>query len=141
MRRLLMALCLLTTLPALAGTLTLTTTTARDTRLARATARANKLTCGRWALPATCTQAQARKAYCTQQGAGAVMDCAGATSIDVYATGQDWAQAKMNALIDDYGGRADKDDLSLFESAATAATKAQKDAACQALGLAAGCLP
>lgn len=137
MKRFLLALALLTTLPALAGTLTLTTTAARDTRLARATARANALTCGRWNLAADCTQPQARRAFCTQQGAGAVTDCAGASGVKILST-TEWAQDRMDEAIDTHGARADK---AVAREAWPKLTQSQRDAFCTQVGLTAGCDP
>lgn len=141
MKRLLLALTLLA-LPAMAGSLTTATTAAQDARLTRGVARQNRLTCAQYGLPASCTQTQARKAYCEQNGFGGIATCAGATSVDIYADVQSyWQRETVRLALDKLAADLDAEDKAAFEAARAAATKAQKDAACTALGLAAGCLP
>lgn len=141
MKRLLLALTLLA-LPAMAGTLTTTTTAPQDAKLTKAMARQNKITCAQYGLPASCTQPQARKAYCEKNGFGGISTCVGATSVDIYADVQSyWQRETVRLVLDKLAADLDADDKAAFEAAKKAATKAQRDAACAALGLAAGCLP
>lgn len=141
MKRLLLALTLLA-LPAMAGSYTVTTTTAQDTKLTRAMARQNKITCAQYGLPASCTQPQARKAYCERNGFGGIATCAGANTVDIYADVQSyWQRETVRLVLDKLAADLEADDKVAFEAAKAAATKAQKDAACAALGLPARCLP
>lgn len=141
MNRLLILLCLLMPLPALSGTLTTTTTAAQDTKLTKARARQNRITCAQYGLPASCTQPQARKAYCERNGFGGISTCAGSTSVDIYSDVQTfWQRESVRLVIDSLTATLDAEDKAAFAAAQEAATKAQKDAACAALGLAAGCL-
>lgn len=127
--------------PLLAGSYTITTTTQQDTRLNRAVARANRLTCVRYGLKVGCTQAQARNAYC-QRSTGAPAPCTGSTQIDIHSDVAAFLQAETVRLVrDQWGPQGDQDAKAALLEEADKATAAKKDAACVALGLAAGCLP
>ena len=144
--RLLIALCALTlALPASAGSYTITTTTGQDGKLTRALARANRQVCLSVGLAAGCTRAQARDAWC-QKVSGKPAPCtAGPRSsadIDIYSDVQAFLGGEVVRLIrDQWGPQGDQDAKSALLDAAARGTQAQRDAACVAVGLAAGCLP
>lgn len=147
--------------PLLAGSFTVTTVAKEDNALTRAMNRSNKQTCQRFGLPDACTQVQAREQFCKVAGFGGqrvstpnppgppiitftplVSVCAGSTAVDVFATLDAFVQSEWKGLMKDtYGKRSDDEDAAAFEAAKKAATKAQRDAACLALGLPSGCLP
>lgn len=157
----LLAALLLSALPALAGSFTVTSNAAQDNALTRAMNRSNKQTCQRFSLPNACTQVQAREQFCRVAGFGGqrvstpdpprppiitftplVSVCAGSTAVTVYSTLDSFVQDEWKALLkENYGKKADDEDTAAFVAARQAATKAQRDAACQALGLPPGCLP
>jgi hypothetical protein len=144
--RLLIALCALTlALPASAGSYTITTTAGQDVRLTRALARANKQTCISAGISAGCTRAQARDAWC-QKVSGKPAPCtAGSRSsadIDIYPDVQSFLSGEVVRLVrEQWGPQGDADLQRSYLDAAAKGTQAQKDAACVALGLPAGCLP
>lgn len=141
MRSLFLALLLLSA-PAFAATLTLTTTAAQDTKLERTRVRFNKETCASVALPAACSQAEARTAYCLQTVNNAVTNCPGAGKLDVYADVAAFLQGVVVKLVaDTWGPSNDAADAAAFQAALAAATTAQKNGVCAALGLANGCMP
>lgn len=141
MKRLLLTLLVLA-LPAMAGSYTVTTTTAQDTKLTRAMTRQNRLTCAQYGLTASCTQVQARKAYCEQNGFGGVANCTGANTVDVYSDVPTFLQREtVRLVLASLAAALEAEDRAAFAAAQETATKAQKDAACQSLGLPAGCLP
>jgi hypothetical protein len=126
MRKLIAALAILI-LPALAlaGTYTLTTTAAQDTRLERQRVRINKQTCERLNLAPTCTQAQARDVE---------------PGVDVYSSVQDFLD--RNVLKSYLAGLKNADTADDAEQAAALwalKTDADKNAICAAYGLPAGC--
>lgn len=166
MRKLLLAFLLLA-VPAFAGSYTITTTAGQDTTLTRAMTRANRQTCAAYGLGPSCTQTQARQEFCRRAQFGGVTtcvpdptstpqnpkppvctttplvsNCAGATQVDVFADVPSFLQREVLALVKDaYGKNNDADDLAAFEAARKAATNAQKNALCAAVGLSNGCLP
>lgn len=140
MKKLLLALVLLTALPALAGTYTVTLNTGRGARAERQRKRVNKVACLAQGLLADCTQPQARDAFC-QKTAKTNAPCADSTSIVIHATVDEWLSQVARDAIDSYAATQDADDKTAFEAARAAASQAQKDAACTALVLPAGCLP
>jgi hypothetical protein len=124
MKRLLFLLCILPTL-ALAGTYTLTTTAAQDTRLECQRVRVNKQTCERLGLPGTCTQAQARNVE---------------AGVDIYASVQDFLD--RNVLKSYLAGLKNADTADdAAQAAALWALKsdAEKNAVCASVGLPNGC--
>ena len=144
--RLLIALCALTfALPASAGSYTITTTAGQDVRLTRALARANRQVCQSVGLAAGCTRAQARDAWCQQLTGKAAPCTVGARSsagIDIYPDVQSFLAGEIVRLIrDQWGPQSDADLQRSYLDAAAKGTQAQRDAACVAVGLAAGCLP
>lgn len=144
--RLPVALCALTlALPASAGSYTITTTAGQDAKLTRALARANKQVCQSVGLAAGCTRAQARDAWC-QQLAGRAAPCTVATrssaDIDIYPDVQSFLSGEVARLVrEQWGPQGDTGLQRAYLDAAAKGTQAQKDAACVAVGLAAGCLP
>lgn len=152
MKRLLLLLTLLA-LPAFAGTYSITTSASQDAKLDKARVRANRATCQYYSLPGSCTQTQAREQFCKRanfggqpvEGGGTtplVSNCDGATQVDVYTTVQKFLDGEIVRLVrDEYGPKNDAENKAAFDTAKAAATQAQKDQACAALGLPAGCLP
>lgn len=139
--RKLLALLLLAA-PAFATNYQISTNTQQDTALTRAINRANKETCFAQNLAIGCTQAQARKAFCTRMRYGAVADCPGALAIDVFADVPTFLQREVVRIVrDEYGAKDATEAKATFDATLKDATKAKKDAACLALGLAAGCIP
>ena len=150
---------LLLALPLNAGTLTTTTTAPLDTHVAKAMARANKTVCLYYSQGVGCTQAQARKEFCRRAGFGGVTtcdnavppvctttpltaSCDGANQVDVFAdVATYWQSVSVEFIRDTMQTRNLADDAAAFEAAKASANQAAKDAACAALGLAAGCLP
>jgi hypothetical protein len=124
MKRLAILLLLLPAL-AFAGTYTLTTTAAQDTRLERQRVRINKQTCERLGLPGTCTQAQARNVE---------------AGVDIYSSVQDFLD--RNVLKSYLAGLKNADTADDAQQAAALwvlKTDAEKNAVCAAIGLPAGC--
>lgn len=137
-----LAVLSLLSLPAFAGSYTLTTTAAQDAILTRTVARTNAATCLYYGLSVDCTQAQARKAFCRAASLGDVANCDGATQVDIYADVPTFLQREVVRLVKEtYGPRAQADDAAAAKAAFEAMTVAQKNAQCAALGLAAGCVP
>lgn len=140
MKRLILALALLTALPALAGSYTVTTNAKQDTRLERWRVRLNRTTCQYYSLPGSCTQTQARKAFCVRAGFGEITSCDGANQVVVYADIQTMLNDQISTLFDGWKAQLASDDAAALAAAQAAASQAQKDQACAALGLAAGCM-
>ena len=138
MRRLLVFLLLAS--PALAGTLTITTTAAQDNRLERLRKRMNTQVCAAESLPATCTQPQLRDAYC-QRTAGTPAPCTGSASLDIYKDANDMAREIIRQSLKAHAATQDAEDKQAWDAALGTATTEQKNAACAALGKPAGCLP
>ena len=137
-----LALVLLLALPAVAGSYTLTTTTNADAVLANIVADTNEATCTYYGLPVSCTQAQARRAFCRAANLGDVATCAGATQVDVYADVQSCLQREVLRLVkEEYGPKSDAKRAAAFEKNPLGATTAQKNAWCSVHGLPNGCLP
>lgn len=142
MKRLLFCLLALTlALPAFAGSYVLTTTSNQDARFERWRVRLNRNTCQYYGLAADCTQVNARKAFCTRAGFGAITSCDGANQVDVYSDVQTMLNDQVTSLFDQWKTQLDTEGQAAFDAAKAAATVAQKNAACAALGLPNGCLP
>lgn len=136
----LIPLLLLIALPAVGGSYTITTTANQDNVLTRAVARANRETCKFYGQPAGCTQAQARKEFCRRAGFGSVAACDGSGQVNVYADVASYLQDQTIDMVKStQQAKNAHDDAAAFAAALAAANQAQKDAACVALGLAAGC--
>ncbi len=159
MKKLILALViLLLAAPALAGTITVTTTTGFDGFLTRAMERANRETCRYYSQPVGCTQSQARKEFCRRAGFGGVTTCTnpadpatctttpltatcdGANRVDVFPDTATFFQKESVRLVREAHATKLQSDVSAAEAAAKAGTQAQKDAYCVGIGLAAGCL-
>jgi hypothetical protein len=109
----------------LAGTYSITTTTAQDTRLEKARVRTNKATCGALSLPPTCTQAQAR---------------AKDSAASIYSDVADFLDRYVIHNYTDSLKTADtSDDQQQFCSFWGAATLAQKNQICADSALPNGC--
>lgn len=166
MKKLILALCLLA-LPAFAGTYTLTTNAAADTKLEKARLRANAQTCTYYGLPKTCSQTQAREIFCKRANFGGVTTCVpdptstpqnpkpqictttplvsncdGATQVDVYTTVQKFIDGEFIRLVrDEYGPKNDAEDKAAARAAWPTMTQADRDAVCGKIGLLPGCDP
>lgn len=114
--------------PALATDYTVTTTANQDAILDRARLRSNQQICTILRLPSSCTRAQALAVDAT---IGA--DYANTISVFLLKRVKDVLTAEKAAN--------DSDDKVTFEQAYAAANQTQKDAACAAVGLGAGCKP
>ena len=108
-----------------AGSYTINTSAANDTRLARHLARVNKATCASVGLPADCTQAQARN---VQPG------------LDVYSNVQDMVDRLIvGGFLKGLKAADTSDDAEQAKALWDAKTDAQKNAVCAAIGLPSGC--
>lgn len=125
MKRLLTLAVLLAAAVAYAGTYTLTTTTAQDSRLERERLRVNKATCAAAQLPPDCTQAQARK---TTPGVEVYSDVSDMLNRMLL---RDFLQSLKNADT--------SDDQAQFCAWFAGATTAQRNQACALAGLPNGC--
>lgn len=135
---------LLAATPALGAAWTVNTGAAADARFDRARLALNAGTCASVGLAADCTQSAARTAFCAKVGATAPCTANGQPSGDVkvYSTiGGYLDRYLIDAHNADLRVQQDAQDLAAWEAAKKAATKAQKDQACAALGLPSGCLP
>ena len=148
MKRIILAFALLVAAaPALAGSWTVVTTTGQDTKFDRDRVKLNKATCQTYGLPGSCTQNQARAAFCAQPGASSsTPPCTlngglASGNIRVYVDVGDY----FDFVVKDYLAirklAQDADDLGVWTSTLAGASQAQKDAACTSIGLTAGCLP
>lgn len=141
----LLALLLLAA-PAYAGTLTLTTTAPQDTIIEKERVWLNTTTCTARGLPASCTQVQARVAFCAQPGASqATPPCTvngvSSNTVRVYADANDFGESLIKAWAFSAKQTQDARELEAFAAWRLAATLAQKNAVCQAAGFPNGCLP
>lgn len=110
---------------ALAGSYTITTNTAQDTRLERQRIRLNKTTCQSYGLSSDCTQAQCR---------------AKAPGCDIYSDVADLiSRLIVKPYTDGLKNTDTSDDQAQFCTWFTAATNAQKNSACALAGLPNGC--
>lgn len=133
-----LALFLLLAAPAWAASYTLTTTVAQETRITRGRTASNAAACAIVGLPASCTQAQADAAVAA---AAAEAPPRVLPTVVVHATNSPYLLSILAAEFVRIKAAQDAADRVSFDAAKAAATAAQKDAACVALGLAAGCLP
>lgn len=137
-----LALLLLSAPAFAAGPYSIVTTTTQDTKLERTRVRFNKETCATVALPGTCTQTEARTAFCVQTTNNPMTTCPGAAKLDVYASVQTLLQGEVVKLVNaTWGPGNDAANAAIFADALKNATAAQKDVICVDLGLAAGCNP
>jgi len=119
-------LALAVALPALAGDHTVTLTAAQETKATAGLLIENALTCSRLALQAGCSDAQA-KAKDPNAAIYATVDAMiKAFAIEAFLARKTTWDAQM---------------LADFQAAREAASAAQKNSACTAVGLASGCLP
>ena len=110
-----------------AATYSVTTTTAQETVITRARTADNAIACHSLGLPDACTQAQA--------------DAVKPGAVVVFAANGPYLLNILKLSLTSKKDTQDEQDRQAFEAAKQAATQAQKDAACQALGLPVGCLP
>jgi len=125
MKKYLVLAVLLAAATAFAGTYTINTNAANDTRLARHLTRINKATCSSVSLPASCTQAEARA---KQPG------------LNVYSNVQDMLDRLIvGGFLDGLRNVDTSDDAVQAAAAWVAMNDTQKNAVCALLGLPAGC--
>jgi hypothetical protein len=129
MRSILVAVLLALASMADAGSYTLTTTAAQDTRLERARLVYNAAECARVNLPATCTQAQADSAALAQ---GVV------PAPDVPSTTAAFVRSLLVADVKELTAKQDDEDRNVCTAIASA-PGANWGEACKLLGLAPGC--
>lgn len=131
--------------PAFAGTLTLTTTAAQDATIEKERVYSNTKTCTTLALPASCTQAQARTAFCALPGSSGAVPCTvnGVSSgtVRVFVDANDFGESIIKGWVFSTRQAQDARELEAFAAWRKAATGAQKNAVCQAAGFPNGCLP
>ncbi len=131
--------------PLYAGTLTLTTVAAQDTVIEKERVVSNTATCTARGLPAACTQAQARAAFCAQPGSSGAAPCtvAGVSSntVRIYTDANDFGESLIKAWVFSARQAQDARELEAFAAWRKAATLAQKNAVCHAAGFPNGCLP
>jgi len=124
-KRLLALVALLAATVVYAGSYTISTTTAQDGRLERHRLRTNKATCASAALPADCTQAQARKVI---------------LGVNIYADVADMIDRLiLKGFLDGLKAQDTSDDAQQFCTWFRAATVAQQNSACALAGLPNGC--
>lgn len=139
---------LLLTAPMYGASWTVNTNAAQDARATRELTALNKATCASVGLGASCTQANARAAYCANTGAiprntvPCVLNGISSGTLVIYGT--------VGEYLDKYGVDAnDKvlkrqqnaEDRETWTAWLATATQAQKGAVCTAAGKPAGCLP
>ena len=143
MKRLLSVLLLAA--PAYAGTLTLTTTAPQDATIEKERVWSNTTTCTTLALPASCTQAQARTAFCALPGSSGAAPCTvnGVSSgtVRVYTDANDFGESIIKKWVFSARQLQAARELEAFAAWRKAATLAQKNAVCAAAGFPNGCLP
>jgi hypothetical protein len=126
MKKILVVLALLLAAPAFAGSYTIPTSAGQDLVLAKALAQYNAETCVSAGLPVGCTQALLQASDPTKTLIG------GLAGFIAYL---------MNQGMQAFKARSDASQQAALAAAQGAATQAQKDSACIAIGLAAGCIP
>lgn len=137
MRRLSFLLLFLAPSLLLAGSYTITTTAAQDTKLERTRVDANANVCTALGLTAGCTQAQA----CTRAGISSSCTTAQARQARVHlpATIQEFLEtAIFYAVLDVLAKEAQEDSVAAC-TAFKALSQASKDSVCSSLGRPAGC--
>lgn len=138
MKRLIALLALLLAAPVWAADYTVTLTTAQETVATRARTESNTAACALVGLPASCTQAQATAAV---TAAAAEVPPRTLPTVNVINSTSGYVNTLVNAELKRIKEIQKSADKSSFDKAKDSATTAQKDAACVAIGLAAGCLP
>lgn len=132
--------------PLYAGTLTIPTSTPQDTVIEKERVYENTKTCSTLALPAACTQAQARTAFCAQPGAsGTTPPCTvngvSSATVRIYTDANNYGESLIKAWVFSARQLQDARELEAFAAWRKAATTAQKNAVCAAAGFPNGCLP
>lgn len=132
-----LALLLLAAVPALAADYTVTLNAGQETTTTRARTESNTAACALVGLPASCTQAQADAAVAA---AAAEVPPRTLPSVNVMSNNSKYVNSLVNAELARIKTVQKAADKNSFDKARDTATQAQKDAACVALGLTAGCL-
>ena len=137
MKKLLVLTLFLLAVPAFAADYTVTLTAAQETVTTRARTESNAAACALVGLPASCTQAQANAAV---TAAAAETPPRTLPSVNVINSNSGYVNSLVNAELKRMKDVQKTADENSFDKARKTATQAQKDAACVALGLTAGCL-
>ncbi len=136
--------------PALAVTGSITWTDAQNARFERDRAKLNAAACATQGLEAGCTQAQARAAFCSKEGASSptapcVVNGASSGGVVIYGTVAEYLDKYVitSFFFPNLKQQQQNEDKAKFETWLLTATTEQKDAICTnpVVGLAAGCLP
>lgn len=120
---------------------------ANAARIDRERLRVNKIACESFGLPAACTQAQARAAFCARDGASApthpcTFGGVDSSTVRIYGTTSEFVDVEViKEYTRELRARQDQEDKSAAKAAFDAKSQAEKDAICTALGLTAGCQP
>lgn len=138
MKKLIALALLLLAAPAFAADYTVTLNATQEATVTRARTESNAAACALVGLPANCTQAQANAAVAA---AAAEVPPRTLPSVNVINTNSGYVNTMVNADLKRMKGAHKAADKNSFNAARDTATQAQKDAACVAFGLAAGCLP
>lgn len=128
---------LLLAAPAFAADYTVTLNATQETTVTRARTESNAAACALVGLPASCTQAQANAAVVA---AAAETPPRILPSVNVINTNSGYVNTMVNADLKRIKDAHKAADRNSFDKAKATASQAQLDAACVALGLAAGCL-
>ena len=132
------------------------------TRMTRAMNRTNRETCALFAFPADCTQPQVRKEFCRRAGVGGVTTCVQppdptlppvctTTPLDATCPGAlAWVifpdlktfhkRESVRLITEEYAKKDSVEDVAAFLASPSTATLDQKNAWCESIGKAAGCL-
>lgn len=137
MKKLLAIALLLLAVPAFAADYTVTLNAGQETTITRARTESNTAACALVGLPASCTQAQANAAVVA---AAAEVPPRVLPSVNIFNGNNSYVNSLVNADLARMKAVHKAADKNSFDSARDTATQAQKDAACVALGLVAGCL-
>lgn len=146
MKKLVCLLALLLAAPAFGAAWTVNTATAQDARFERNRIKLNAATCTALGLVSTCTQAQARNAFCAKPGSSGAAPCTvlgqSSNEIQVYSTIGDYLDRFLiDAHNRDLKVSQEAEDIAAWGAWLAGATLAKKNAVCAAAGLPNGCLP
>ena len=130
--------------PAFGATWSVTLSASQDARFDRQRAKANKATCNAYGLPDSCTQTQARNAFCAQPGSSGPHPCTvngvASSTVVVYSDAGDYLDRFVaGEYLRMLKAQHDREDQEAFENAWWGTSQANRNAACVAIGLPAGC--
>lgn len=138
---------LLLAAPALAVTGTITWTDGQNTRFDRDRVKLNTVVCVAQGLAAGCTQNQARAAFCARPGSSSptapcVVGGQASGDVVIYADVAEYLDKYVitSFFFPNLRQSQQREDKDAYNAWLATASQAQKDAACLAAGLAAGCM-